>query len=208
MKGGPCAYPVIGNNWRSSTRPWLVLSIENRGPRTAQLQGTAGEWLLNLTWSTGDGPEDCQVYCITGFTIYRPPIRGEIMARPSKLSDPELYQQVIENMAKGVPQILIARSLGVPETTITGWKKRADFRRDLAIKTIEFVGDPIVNVRKNNPLAYLERHPATREAWAPPKIIENQLTIQTITVELPKRGDAGMIDVDVPRLPGEVEEPK
>lgn len=120
--------------------------------------------------------------------------------RPSVLHDEEIYRQVVDQMASGVPQVLIANALQVPESTLGNWKKRKDFKRDLALKCIEKGCAPIEKVRKNNPLAWLERHPAYREAWAPPKIIENQLTIQTIQVELPKRLQHEVIDVDVPRL--------
>lgn len=91
------------------------------------------------------------------------------MARPTALSDPVLYEKVIEQLALGYPQTLIAESLGVHENTLSGWKKRKDFSRDLALKTAEVAAEPILQVKKTNPLAWLERHNKLREAFAPPK---------------------------------------
>lgn len=122
--------------------------------------------------------------------------------RPSLLHDEKIYEQVVDDLALGVPQAVIAKSLKCNESMVSRWVRKKEIARDVAVKTLENVRDPIQKVRKSMPLAYLERHPATREAWAPPKIIENQLTIQTIQVELPKRLQHEVIDVDVPRLPG------
>ena len=89
------------------------------------------------------------------------------MARPSPIDDPKTREFVIENLAQGMPQALIARAFQVDENTVGSWKKRKDFLRDLALKTLELATDPIKAVRKGNPLAYLERHPEFRENWGP-----------------------------------------
>ena len=122
--------------------------------------------------------------------------------RPSVLHDEDIYQKLLEQIALGVPQTLVAKALGVHDSQVSRWLKRRNIAKDLALRTLENVCEPIAKVRKSLPLAYLERHPATREAWAPPKVLDQQLTINTINVELPRRLQEQVIDVDVPRLPG------
>ena len=122
--------------------------------------------------------------------------------RPSVLHDEDIYQKLLEQIALGVPQTLVAKALGVHDSQVSRWLKRRNIAKDLALKMLENVCEPIAKVRRSLPLAYLERHPATREAWAPPKILDQQLTINTINVELPRRLQEQVIDVDVPRLPG------
>jgi len=122
--------------------------------------------------------------------------------RPSALHDGQIFEKVVDELALGVPQTLIAKSLGVAENTISGWKKRKEFKKYLALRTIAYVGQPVRAVRHENPLAYLERHPETREAWAPPKIIDQQLTIQTVTVALPQGYQEQIIDVEQPMIAG------
>ncbi len=91
------------------------------------------------------------------------------MARPTLLSDPEIFNKAIESMALGIRQTLIADALGIPVTTVNSWQKRKDFRTKLALKKIELAQPAIQKVKKNTPLAWLERHPDFREDWAPPK---------------------------------------
>lgn len=87
--------------------------------------------------------------------------------RPSVIHDEKTYKQVIQDMALGIPQSTIARALGVNENTVSRWKKRKDFRRDLALAEMEMSRDPIEKVKSNQPLAWLERK--FRDEWAPPK---------------------------------------
>jgi hypothetical protein len=102
------------------------------------------------------------------------------MARPSPIDDPITREFVITKLASGVSQALIARALGVHENTVGAWKKKKSFLRDLALKTIEIATDPLEQMRKTNPLAFLERHPEFRDDFAPPRQkqhVEGELTI-------------------------------
>lgn len=91
------------------------------------------------------------------------------MARPTLLSNPEIFDKIVESLALGMRPSLIADSLGIPETTVCGWKLRKDFRRKLALKKIELAQPAIEQVKDKMPLAWLERHPEFREDFAPPK---------------------------------------
>jgi hypothetical protein len=90
------------------------------------------------------------------------------MTRPSVLHDPEVMDEVIEKLALGMPQVLIAQSLGIAEPTLSNWKKRKDFRKKFALKCMEVASDPVKAIMKHLPLAWLERHPEFRKQFAPP----------------------------------------
>lgn len=91
------------------------------------------------------------------------------MARPCKIpTDPDVYNKMIENLALGMPQVLIANSIGVSDSALSDWKKRPGFRMDLAVRTREILKAPMEALAKSNPGLFLATHPATRESHAPP----------------------------------------
>ncbi|MFA4826481.1 MAG: hypothetical protein WC593_15125 [Methanoregula sp.] len=91
------------------------------------------------------------------------------MARPCKIpEDPEVLDRILENMALGLSSRLIAESLGENENTVKGWKNRKDFNQKLAIKKLEILGAPLRGMADRFPKDFIERHPETREAFAPP----------------------------------------
>ena len=91
------------------------------------------------------------------------------MARPRLIpKHPVLYNQLLEDMAFGLPQVQIAKALQVPENTLCNWKKRKDFGRDLALKKLEVLRSPIKSMAERFPKDFIERHPETRETFAPP----------------------------------------
>ena len=85
--------------------------------------------------------------------------------RPSVIHDKKTYEQVIEDLALGVPQTTIAKSLGVDENTVSRWKNRKDFRRDLALKEIELARAPIEQIKLSNPERWLRKK--FKEDWGP-----------------------------------------
>lgn len=93
------------------------------------------------------------------------------MARPCKIpTDPELLDKILEWMAWGHSSRLIADAIGENENTVKGWKNRKDFSRKLAIKKLEILGAPIKATADRFPKDFIERHPETRETFAPPQI--------------------------------------
>lgn len=93
------------------------------------------------------------------------------MGRPCKIpKDLTVYAKLIEDLAYGLPQVLIANALEVSESAITRWKKQKDFGRDLAKRKLEILAEPIKSIAENSKLIFLERHPDTREEWSPPII--------------------------------------
>jgi hypothetical protein len=91
------------------------------------------------------------------------------MGRDSVINDPEILQNVINDMALGLPISEIADAYEVSIKTVYGWKKRKDFKKLLAKENLNAIREPLQAVRKSTPLAYIERHPVTREMWAPPR---------------------------------------
>jgi hypothetical protein len=91
------------------------------------------------------------------------------MGRESVINDPEILQNVIKDMALGLPISEIAKAHEVSVKTVYGWKKRKDFKKILAEENLNAIREPLQAVRKSTPLAYIERHPVTREMWAPPR---------------------------------------
>jgi hypothetical protein len=95
------------------------------------------------------------------------------MARPCKIpEDPVLLDKILKYLALGLSTRLIAESLGENENTIRGWKRRPDFKQKLAVKHLEILGAPIEAMAERNPKDFIERHPETRETFAPPKQIQ------------------------------------
>ncbi len=91
------------------------------------------------------------------------------MPRPCRIpDDPAVYNQMLEDLAYGIPQVRIAEALKVPKTTLHSWLKRKDFRTNYAIKLLETLRNPIKAVADRFPLQFIERHPETRETFAPP----------------------------------------
>ena len=91
------------------------------------------------------------------------------MPRACKIpKDPAVYAQMIEDLAYGLPQVLIANSLDVSESAISRWKRNKRFASDLAVKKLEILRDPIKHIAENSKLVFLERHPDTRGDWGPP----------------------------------------
>jgi len=76
-------------------------------------------------------------------------------------------EDVTDLLAQGIPQVLIAQSYGVPESTLGNWKKRKDFKRMLAAKLVAYGKEKLAKITDDKWL--LERHTAFREAFAPPK---------------------------------------
>lgn len=101
------------------------------------------------------------------------------MARPCKIpEDPKVLDKILENIAFGLSYRLIAESLGLPESTVKGWKNRPDFRLKLAAKKLEILSGPLKGMADRFPKDFVERHPETRETYAPPKAVtENSGTI-------------------------------
>jgi hypothetical protein len=99
-------------------------------------------------------------------------------------TNPELVEEVAKKLAMGIPQALISRAYGVPETTINGWKKRKDFRRILGSKTVALgtkqIGKILDSTHYKSAQIWLERHPDFKEQWAMPDSAEG--------------GVAGMLD--------------
>jgi hypothetical protein len=127
------------------------------------------------------------------------------MARPSKMpSDPEVYEQMLESLALGVPQVLIAESLEIKENTLSTWKTKKDFRRDLARKKLEVLQPTVSDFRERYPKEYLERHPDTRSTWAPPKLQAEftgpalQITVNQVILELTGRYDKPQVEDQAP----------
>ena len=97
------------------------------------------------------------------------------MARPCKIPDnPEVLEQILEYMALGLSCRLIGESIGESEKTIQGWKRRDDFKQKLAIKKLEVLGMPLKLMTLKFPKEFIERHPETRDDFAPPKQVQEQ----------------------------------
>ena len=54
------------------------------------------------------------------------------------------------------------------ESTVKGWKRRKDFNQMLAKKKLEILARPIKAMAERFPKDFIERHPDTRETFAPP----------------------------------------
>ena len=91
------------------------------------------------------------------------------MARPCKIPEnPEVLDKILENMALGLSCRLIADSLGENLNTVKGWKNRKDFNQKLAAKKLELLASPLKGMAERFPKDFIERHPETRETFAPP----------------------------------------
>jgi hypothetical protein len=91
------------------------------------------------------------------------------MARPVKIpDDPDVVAYVLKYMALGLPTRLIASAIGVTESTVRGWKRRKDFNQRLCMAKLEVLGKPLDGMADRFPKDFIERHPDTREAYAPP----------------------------------------
>jgi hypothetical protein len=110
--------------------------------------------------------------------------------KPSVLHDPDIRSDIIHKLALGLPQIVIAQSLGINPATVSKWLKRKDIVKELAIKNLEMVQSPLEKVRDNNPLVYIERHPTTRQQWGKDPDQGAQLTINLVS-----RSDTNAIDI-------------
>ena len=96
------------------------------------------------------------------------------MARPLKIpDDPEILAKVIDSLAWGLSCRLIGESIGVSEKTIQGWKARPDFKQKLSVAKIEILSGPLKSMSEKTPKDFIERHPETREDWAPPKAVSD-----------------------------------
>ncbi len=84
------------------------------------------------------------------------------MGRDFVINDPEILQNVIKDIALGLPISEIAEAHEVSIKTVYGWKKRKDFKKLLAEENLKSVREPLQKVRKSLPLQYLERHPVTK----------------------------------------------
>lgn len=113
------------------------------------------------------------------------------MARPCKIpTDPQVLDKILEYMALGLSCRLIAESIGENENTVKGWKNRKDFSQKLAIKQLEILGAPLKGMADRFPKDFIERHPETRETFAPPKQknetdLKGSMSI-TFVMELPE----------------------
>ena len=115
-----------------------------------------------------------------------------LLMRPSLLHDPEIAQKIAYQVALGLPQVRIAEALQLPKQTINGWLKKKSFKTLYAVECLERLTPPLEAVCKSNPLAYLERHPETRQTWgkdpeAPMGVIVNLISrgsCETVDVEL------------------------
>ena len=114
------------------------------------------------------------------------------MARPCKIpEDPEVLDNILENMALGFSCRLIGEAIGESEKTIQGWKARPDFKQKLAVKKLQLLGVPLRATADRFPKDFIERHPETRDDFAPPT--QKQAVVSTseviLRVEFVKPGD-------------------
>ena len=77
-------------------------------------------------------------------------------------------ERLIENFAYAFPHSLIAEAFQVPQSTVSTWKARKDIRYKIAQKKLEILQSPLKAVAERFPLQFIERHPDTRETYAPP----------------------------------------
>ena len=91
--------------------------------------------------------------------------------------DPEVYAQLITDLAYGVKMRLIGESLGVPESTVRNWKQMKRIRRDIAVKTLELIREPMIKVRAFNPALFLQTHRETREDFTPTQNVKASLEL-------------------------------
>ena len=87
----------------------------------------------------------------------------------SVLKDPVTYDKITEMIALGLPQREIAKAYGLSESTVSKWvHHNRKFKRRLAEKQLEILQPTLEQVKEKQPLAFIERHPVTKEDWAPP----------------------------------------
>ena len=127
------------------------------------------------------------------------------MSRNSLINDPEIRAKIIEDLALGIPDAQIAEAYGVHRNTVGAWKKKKKIRAELGQKTLEAVRDPLKAVRSDYPLPYIERHPATREVWAPPKVREapNISLGFTFAIEYVNKAARQLPDEEIIEIEGE-----